>query len=168
MSRIAKGAALAGLVALGAALAVASHSALSPSSHRSDAWEQAESLARRADRTKPVVPALAFRSRALSALDELARVGPKPERSHAAMLAGLLELENGAQDRGNGKAHMAAAAEAFERAVRLEPANDDAAYDLELLLSRSKAEGRPLGEARSERHKSKPGPAGTEKSGSGY
>jgi hypothetical protein len=169
VSRLAKGAALAGLVALAAALAVAAHSALTPSSHRSDSWEQAESLARRADRTKAVVPALAFRSRAQSTLQELARVGPTAERSHAAMLAGLLELENAGQDRGNGKAHMEAASEAFQRAVRLAPANDDAAYDLELLLTRSKADGRPPGQARPERkHNSKPGPAGTQESGSGY
>jgi hypothetical protein len=169
VSRVVKGAALALLVAVAAGLALAAHSALTPSSRRAEAWEQAESLARRADRTKAVVPALTFRSRALATLGDLARTGPTAERSHAAMLAGLLELENAGQDRGNGKAHMEAAAAAFQRAVRLEPANDDAAYDLELLLSRSKAEGKPLGQARPERkHKSKPGPAGTEESGSGY
>jgi hypothetical protein len=169
VTRLAKGAALAGLLALAAALAVAAHSALTPSSQRADSWEQAESLARRADRTKAVVPALAFRDRALATLGELARVGPARERSHAAMLGGLLELENAGQDRGNAKTHFEAAAEAFQRAVRLDPENDDAAYDLELLLSRSKQQGKPLGQAGPERKsRSKPGPAGTEESGSGY
>jgi hypothetical protein len=169
MSRLAKGAALAGLLALAAAFAVAAHSTLRPSSSRADAWEQAESLARRADRAKAVVPALAFRSRAVATLGELARRGPLPERSHAAMLGGLLELENAGQDRGNRKAHMEAALQAFQRAVGLEPGNDDAAYDLELLIARSRQEGRPLGEARPKpRQRTKPGPAGTQKGGSGY
>ena len=167
--RLAKGAALAGLLALAAALSVAAHSALTPGSRRADSWQQAHTLALRADRTKAVVPALALRSQALGKLDDLTRIGPRAERSHAALLAGLLELENAGQDRGNVKAHMEAAAKAFEQAVRLEPANDDAAYDLELLLSRSKAEGRPLGRAKPEsKHKAKPGPAGTGETGSGY
>jgi hypothetical protein len=169
MKRLAKGVALVGLLAFAATLAVVAYSALTPGTERADAWQQASALALKADRTKAVVPALGLRSRALGRLDELARIGPTSERSHAALLAGLLELENAGQDRGNGTAHLEAAAEAFQRAVLLEPANDDAAYDLELLLSRSKAEGRPLSEARPEhRRKTKPGPAGTRATGSGY
>jgi hypothetical protein len=64
--------------------------------------------------------------------------------------------------------YLQAAAGAFQRAVRLDPENDDAAYDLELLLSRSRAEGRPVGEARPEQRKASAGHPGTERTGSGY
>jgi hypothetical protein len=169
MTRLAKGVVLVALLALASVLGLAAYSTLTPSSHRSDSWVEARSLAARADRTKAIVPALAIRGQALARLGELARVGPTAERSHAALLAGLLELENAGQDRGNGKAHMEAAAGAFQRAVRLDPENDDAAYDLELLLSRSKASGRPVGNPQPEkRQRTKSGPAGTEAPGSGY
>jgi hypothetical protein len=169
VNRVVKGAALALLLAVAAALAVAAHSALAPSSSRSDAWAQARSQARQADRTEAVIRALGLRGRALEQLDVLTRVGPASERSHAAMLAGLLDLENAGQDRGNRKVHLEAAATAFQRAVRLDPANDDAAYDLELLLSRSKADGRPVGEGqRKEKQKTSTGRATARSAGSGY
>jgi tetratricopeptide (TPR) repeat protein len=169
VSRFVKGGALAALLAAAAMLAVVAHSALSPSSERSASWREAESLARRADSTKALMPALALRRRALERLESLSRVGPPAERSHAALLVGLLRLENAGQDKGNGQTHLEAAVEAFQRAVRLDPENDAAAYDLELLLSRSKADGRPLGLARPEqRTRPRSGPPGTDPAGSGY
>lgn len=160
--------ALALLLALAGGLAFAAHATLGGHAHRATAWEQAASLARRADRMKAIVPALALRARAVTAFDRLAAAGPAAERSRAALLAGLLELENSGQDRGSSRAHLEEAAAAFKRAVRLDPGNDDAAYDLELLLTRSKALGRAVGQARPERRRSGVGRPGTQTPGSGY
>jgi hypothetical protein len=169
MSKLLKGAALAALLVGAVGLAVAARSVLAAESPRPDEWVAVSSFARQADRTKAVVPALSLRDRALAKLDELTRIGSTAERSHAALVAGLLELENAGQDRANGLVHLQAAASAFQRAVRIDPENDDAAYDLELLLSRSKALGRPVGQARPEQKTRRSvGSPGTEQSGSGY
>ena len=168
MRTSARAAVLLGLLAAAATMSVVAYSALASRSRHSVHWDRATSYARAADRTKPIVPALALRSRALGELSELTHVGPAAERSQAAMLAGLLELENAGQDRGDSQSHMEQAAGAFQLAVRLDPGNDDAAYDLELLLSRSKAEGHPVGEARPEKKKMGPGRPGTQPTGSGY
>jgi hypothetical protein len=169
MSKLLKGAALAALLAAAVVLAVAARSELASKSPRPDDWASVSSFARQADRMKALIPALSLRDRALAKLDELTRTGPTAERSHAALAAGLLELENAGQDRANGQVHLQAAAGAFQRAVRIDPENDDAAYDLELLLSRSKALGRPVGPAQPERKKkASVGRPGTERTGSGY
>jgi hypothetical protein len=168
MIRAVKGAVLIGLLAGAGMLAIVAHSALSSHSHHSAHWNRALSYARAADRTKAIVPALALRGRALAELGALAQVGPDSDRSEAAMLAGLLELENAGQDRGNGQAHMEEAAALFQRAVRLDTANDDAAYDLELLLSRSKAQGKPVGDARPEKKRTGPGRPASQRAGTGY
>jgi hypothetical protein len=169
MSKLLKGAALAALLAAAVGLAVAARSELAAKSPRPDDWAAVSSFARQAERTKAVVPALSLRDHALAKLDELTRIGSTADRSHAALVAGLLELQNAGQDRANGLVHLQAAASAFQRAVRIDPENDDAAYDLELLLSRSKAEGRPVGEARPEQKtKASVGRPGTKRTGSGY
>jgi hypothetical protein len=168
MTKLLKCAALAALLAGAVGLAVAARSELATKSMHSDDWAAVSSFARQAERTKAVVPALSLRDRALARLDELTRTGSSANRSHAALVAGLLELQNAGQDRANGLAHLQAAASAFQRAVRIDPENDDAAYDLELLLSRSKAQGRPLGKARPDEKKAGVGRPGTKRSGSGY
>ena len=168
MSVAAKCAAVAVLLAVAAALGFAAHSALGAHSHQAATWEHAGALARRADRQKAIVPALTLRGRALAAFEQLSDTGPPRERSRAALLSGLLELENATQDRGNSRSHLEGAAAAFKRAVRLDPANDDAAYDLELLLTRSKSVGQPVGQARPERKKSSVGRPGAKRAGTGY
>jgi hypothetical protein len=169
MTKLLKGAALAALLAGAVGLAVAARSELATESLHWDDWAAVSSFARQAERTKAVVPALSLRDHALAKLDELTRIGSTADRSHAALVAGLLELQNAGQDRANGLVHLQAAASAFQRAVRIDPENDDAAYDLELLLSRSKAEGRPVGEARPEQKtKASVGRPGTKRTGSGY
>jgi hypothetical protein len=168
MSTVAKCIAVALLLAVAAALGFAAHSALGAHSHRAAAWEQAGALARQADRQKAIVPALTLRARALAAFERLSDSGPVRERSRAALLGGLLELENANQDRVNGRSHLEEAAAAFKRAVRLDPANDDAAYDLELLLTRSKSTGQPVGQARPEKKKSGVGRPAAKRMGSGY
>jgi hypothetical protein len=93
MSKLMKSAALAALLAATVVLAIAAHSELATESPRSDAWVAVSSFARQAERTKAVVPALSLRDRALAKLDELTRTGSTAERSHAALVAGLLELQ---------------------------------------------------------------------------
>ena len=168
MIRAVKAAVLVGLVGGAATLAVVAYSTLSSHARHSPHWDRALAYAREADRSKAIVPALSLRARALAELGILARVGPPPERSQASLLAGLLELENAGQDGGSGQAHIERAAAAFRRAVRRDAANDDAAYDLELLLSRSKADGHPVGDARPEKKKAGPGRPGMQRAGTGY
>jgi len=168
VTKVLKAAAVLALVAAAASLAIAAHAALSSRAHHSARWDRALSYARAAGRTKPLIPALTLRSRALAELAALAREGSRADRSHAATLAGLLELVDSGQDRGNADGHIAAAASLFRRAVTLDPGNDDAAYDLELLLARAKAEGRSVGQARPEKKKIGKGRPGTERAGSGY
>jgi hypothetical protein len=168
MTRAAKVFALVLLLGAAAALAYGSHRALSPGSQRSAAWAESYALARRADSSKALVPALALRAEAVQRLRELSGAGKPADRSHAALLAGLLQLESSGQDRGNRRAHLEDAVAAFQRAVRIDPENDDAAYDLELLLTRSKSDGRPLGKPRPKRRAIANGQAGTSPPGSGY
>jgi hypothetical protein len=159
---------LLGLLAVASGSAVLAYSALTSRAHHAPHWDRAVAYARAADRTEAIVPALALRGRALTELGALTRSGPDAERSRAALLAGLLELENAAQARSDSQAHMELAAAAFQQAVRLDPTNDDAAYDLELLLARSKAAGKPVGDVRRKKEKGGAGRAGAQRTGRGY
>jgi tetratricopeptide (TPR) repeat protein len=164
----AKAVLLLALLAAAGALAVAAHSALSSRPHHSPHWDRALRYARDSARSKALIPALTARSRALAELGAVGREGPSAERSRAFMIAGLLELVSAGQDRGNSQTHTEQAAAYFRRAVRLDPSNDDAAYDLELLLTRSKASGHPVGDPRPEKKKTGAGRPGAQRSGSGY
>jgi hypothetical protein len=159
---------LLGLLAAAAALAVAAHSALASHPQHPPAWDRALAYARAAGRQKALIPALTMRARALTELSELGREGPAADRSHALTLAGLLELVNADQDRENSRAHEEQAAAFFQRAVRLDPPNDDAAYDLELLLARAKASGKPVGRTKPERRRPGVGKPDVRAPGSGY
>jgi hypothetical protein len=162
-----RSATLVALLVVAGALAYASHAAFAGRGQQQGPWERAIALAHRADRTKAVVPALQTRDRAIAMFRDLTRSGPAPARSRAAMLAGLLELRNGAAEPDRSRTHLALAVSALRTAVRLDPANDDAAYDLELLLSRSAQGGHPIDEAKPEKKKSR-GRPGASPVGTGY
>jgi hypothetical protein len=162
-----RSAVLAALLLLAAVLAFASHAALGRRAHGPSGWAQAVALARQAEGTKAVVPALRTRDQAIAAFLDLAHAGPPARRSQAAMLAALLQIANAAGEPDQQRALFAQAATNLTTAVRLDRANDDAAYDLELLLSRAAQTGRPIspGVRRPKPAKGRPGHA---TGGSGY
>jgi hypothetical protein len=101
-------------------------------------------------------------------LDVLARSGDDPaRRSQAATLAGLLALEDSALDPGSRGRFLELGLDAFRLAVLTDPGNEDAKYNLELVLARltGPAETRDPGEEQ-------PAPegrsAGSSDPGSGY
>jgi hypothetical protein len=159
-------AALASLLAVAGACAFLAYRALATRARTHDPWADAIAAARRADGTKGVLPALRARDRAIARFNDLARTGTPAARSHAKLLAGLMQVRNaGAQ--ADPTQSLALAVAELQGAVRLDRANDDAAYDLELLLSRSAQAGHPIGSPRPEKKKS-PGRAGTAPPGTGY
>jgi hypothetical protein len=133
-----------------------------------DRWTQALAAARRAERTKAELPAMHARNQASLLFLDLARSGPSASRSRAAMLAGLLQIRNAAADPTQRQAMMVEAVRSLRYAVGLDRANDDAAYDLELLLARARASGHPIAQGKPKpvrKHKGGPS-AGTP--GTGY
>jgi hypothetical protein len=74
----------------------------------------------------------------------LARSGPAADRSRAALLAALLEVESAELDSAGRAERLGRALEGLRAAIRLDAADDDAAFDLELLLQRSKQQGKPI------------------------
>ena len=160
--------ALAALIAVAAACAFLSYRALTPPARGQDGWSGAIAAARQADRTKAVLPALRTRERAVALLDRLGRTGAPSERSRARLLAGLLRVKNASVQSDSGQALSLAVAE-LQAAVRLDRDNDDAAYDLELLLSRSVQAGKPIGQPRQEKKRKAPvGKPGAALPGTGY
>jgi hypothetical protein len=109
-----------------------------------DHWVQAASFARRAERTKGQLPALRIRDRAVNLFLEMAKSGPPETRSRAAMLAGLLLVRNASADPPQRRELLVDATASLRQAIRLDRRNDDAAYDLELLLSQGRATGQPI------------------------
>ena len=78
----------------------------------------------------------ADRRRAETAAQRVVEAGGDPaERSVASNLLGVLAFENVSLDRPNAAAHAAASVAAFREAVRLDPSNDDAKFNLELALT---------------------------------
>lgn len=166
-STLRRGAALAGLLVIAGGLGYASYSALAPRPHRADTWDQAIAVVRKAERTKAIVPSLRTRERAIALFDELARKGSPQARSRAALLAAVLHVRNAAAQANSNEA-LALAVSDLQRAVRLDPANDDAAYDLELLLSRSAGSRRTLTPGHPERKKRSTQAPGASPAGTGY
>jgi hypothetical protein len=159
--------ALAALLAAAAVCGLFSYRAFAGKAHRPDAWDRAIVAAKRADTIKAVVPALQLRAQAIALFDEVARSGSAPSRSRARLFAGLLQLRNAGSlpDR---RQALALAVWQLQQAVRLDPNNDDAAYDLELLLSRSAQVGRPIGQPRAEKKQRAKGKRGASPVGTGY
>ena len=104
----------------------------------------------------------AFRAEAqatLGAAEESSLAAPL--RSKAASLQGVLTFEEAIQDPINGPALMRRVVDDFERAVRTDPANEEAKYNLEYLL-------RLMDPSASGRDPGEPGvPARTERAGGG-
>ena len=121
-------------------------------------WDDASAAARRADETKAQLPALRLRQQAITLFRTLADSGPRTVRSRAEMLAGLLLLGTAGADSAQRQNVLADSANSLRRAVRLDRANDDAAFDLELLLSRAKASGKPIAQVprRTKKHTGRP------------
>jgi len=155
------------LAATGGVCAFLAYRELSPpTNRRPDPWAEAIATARRAERTKGILPALRTRDEAIALFDRLALTGPPTARSHAKLLAGLLQVRN-AGSQGDPRQALALGVAELQHAVRLDRSNDDAAYDLELLLSRSVQAGRPIGSPRPEAKK-EVGKAGAAPPGTGY
>jgi hypothetical protein len=78
----------------------------------------------------------AFRAEAQTTLGEVERSGDLAPalRSKAASLQGVLTFDEAAADPVNGPALIRRALGEFERAVRIDPANEEAKYNLEFLL----------------------------------
>ena len=161
-----RAAVLAALLGVAGACAFLADGALAPRHDATTGWTRAIAVARRASRLKALVPALRTREEAVARFDELARVGPSAARSHAHLLAGLLDVQNAAAQP-DPRPGLALAAEELRRAIRLDRGNDDAAYDLELLLARSKQAGQPIQRPRpNQERKARPG--GLAPPGTGY
>jgi hypothetical protein len=165
--RLLTAAGLAFLVAIAAICAFSSYQALTPG-RKADDWARAIDLARRADGVEAILPALHLREQALIALGELARTGPASAQSRAHLLAGLLQVRSAAGQPEPGQ-YLARAVTELQAAVRLDRSNDDAAYDLELLLARGRQAGRPIGKPRPEKKRGSPlATPGTSEPGTGY
>ncbi len=117
-----------------------------PADHR-DGWTLAAATAQRAERTKGQLPAMRIREQAADLFLEVAESGPPKVRSRAAMLAGLLRIRNATADATQSRALLNDASASLRQAIRLDRRNDDAAYDLELLLAQGRASGHPIGQS---------------------
>jgi hypothetical protein len=82
------------------------------------------------------------RGRAQDALEQVARSEEPPRKSQALTLLGILAFR--AASSGGTQSQVDAALSDFTDAVRADPANGDAAYDLELLLRLTLAHGSRL------------------------
>ncbi len=77
----------------------------------------------------------AFRAEAQATLGLAERSGlAAPLRSKAATLQGVLSFEEGISDPVNGPTLVGRSIDDFRRAVRIDPGNEEAKYDLEFLL----------------------------------
>ena len=158
---------LVALLAVAGVCAYAAYGALAPRPPTSDGWARAATAVRRADRTSAQLPALRAREHAIGLFRRLAATGPRNVQSRAAMIVGLLQLANARTDPAQRQELLVDSADSLRQAVRLDRSNDDAAYDLELLLSRAKASGQPIAQVprRIKKHRGKPSSG---RSGHGY
>lgn len=79
---------------------------------------------------------VAVRAEAAFALARLERSDPRSERrSIAALLGGVLAFEQARTEQTDAQVYLGRSLDEFRRAIRLDPANDDAKYDLELVLN---------------------------------
>lgn len=158
---------IAALVVVAGLCGWASYGAFSPRASGPDPWTQASAAARAADRTRAQVPAMRMRSRAIELFRSIAESGAPEARSRAAMLQGLLILGNAGSDPGRRRELLSASAASLRRAVRLDRANDDAAYDLELLLAQAKASHQTILQTPNKKQSSRGSPS-SGRPGSGY
>jgi len=150
--------AAAALAWLGADLLASPHGGVAQAvtgNHDSRTFERALQLFRRTEgRRTSSNAALALRAHAEAAL--AAQRGDAGVRSQAQTLLGVLTVEDAAADRAHAQQLTAAAAAAFRNALRLEPENEDAAADLELLLMHSSGRG-SSSPGSSRKHPTRPG-----------
>jgi hypothetical protein len=119
---------------------------------------QAQKLERRAD--------------AEAKLDRLTKRGSRPRRAQAENLLTILRLHDALLSRGDPTSAIAAAIRSFGQAVRLDPRNSDAKYNLELLLT-LRPQNRGAKQSKTTKPVSKHGSpasgrAGTVHTGTGY
>jgi hypothetical protein len=160
---------IASLLAVAGVCGFLSYDSFSPGPPPKDQWAQAAATAQRAERTKGQLPAIRIRQQAANLFQEVAQEGPRETRSRAAMLAGLLLVRNAVADATQRQQLLVSATASLRQAIRLDRANDDAAYDLELLLARGQASGQPIPQQSSSKsaHKRSGKPAAG-KPGTGY
>lgn len=92
-------------------------------------------LLRRRGRNPYDFDARAFRADAQLALVEARQTGlPKPVQSNAANLDAIMIVEEAIGDPRNGPALFERALEGFRRSIALDPANEEAQFNLELLI----------------------------------
>jgi hypothetical protein len=144
------------------------YDALAGSPAPRDPWAQAAASARKADMTKAKLTAALIRDRAISTFQRLAASGLPANRSRAELVTALLEIRNTDAEPNLSRRLQVEAAGALQRAIRLDAANDDAAYDLELLLSRAKQQGRPILQTSRQARRHGPTTPGAGKPGTGY
>jgi hypothetical protein len=95
--------------------------------------------------------------------------GDAKRRAEAANLIGVLGFANAAIDPGQAYTYLAEAIGRFRQAIALDPASDDAKYNLELALTRIKKTSRPRDQMQPRGPRSGSGSgAGTGDPGTGY
>jgi hypothetical protein len=89
----------------------------------------------RARAAAPIAVSVRNRALAEQALAPLAAAGPASQRSWASTLLGALELDQAQLDPRSAKQHVARSTADLAAAVAVDPTNEDAKRDLELLLT---------------------------------
>ena len=90
----------------------------------------------------------------------------RERRSRAANLVGVLTFEDAALDRRSARRYLELSLDAFERAVRLDPGNEEAKFNLELALALTNDRRSSRGGGETGRQGAKSG--GSSPAGSGY
>ena len=109
------------------------------------------------------------RAKAETKLERLTRHGSHRSRSAAVNLLAILRLRDALLARGDASAAVASAIASFTRAVRLDPRNTDAKYNLELLLTlRPKSKQQKSTQPVPKQSAAATGHAGTVHTGAGY
>ena len=116
----------------------------------------------------PVKVVLARHGQAVVILNGLARAEDedRERRSRAANLIGVLTFEDAALDRRSARRYLEISLDAFERAVRLDPENEEAKFNLELALTLDRERRSARGGGETGRQGAKSG--GSSPAGSGY